>query len=552
MLSVRPVSSRSLIVASGIVGLALLVALTTDLALTLLTPAKFAFLLGGFALLIPTIVLPEPKAYWLFLLVLSIPFDITKWLSQEMFDSQALGKMYGVPMSGTIGLEIYVTDVVLLTMLLPWLARLCLRQERLYFPKIGYLYVAYLAWSLLVSLINSVSLYLTMFEFCRQLLYFTSFIYLANNVKTRRQLRSVVAAVFIGLIIGAGSVIAFFELGIGTETVAFAGLHDNPTTNARNLTVHNTNRLVGSIARDRGSDIQRSQGMFRHPAIPASLCGLTLPIVLAYLIAAQNYRDRILFFLIYASGFIALLLTFSRAGLIGFMVGTLVFFAVGGWSRLISRRVVTLVAVASLSAAALSTPLLLVYFGQRSETFFMRFNMMEAAVMGYAQHPFLGVGLNNGTASMKASKQELRDMGIPVAPLEPADSYYLAVLTEVGPLGFILFFGFFAQIVMIALRAIKEVSADMKPLLVGMVAGLASLATQSLGDGPLAGHAVGGTLWLFVALIVAIRRYSPAETRPSITGGEVAPAGAHVRSGELSATRAATPSLRLDHNHWNR
>src|ERR1700737_4054459 len=131
MLGARPAASRSLIAGFGIIGIGVLVALATDVALTLLTPAKFAFLLGGFALLIPTIVLPEPKAYWLFLLVLSIPFDITKWLSQEMFDSQALGKMYGVPMSGTIGLEIYVTDVVLLTMLLPWLARLCLRQERL-------------------------------------------------------------------------------------------------------------------------------------------------------------------------------------------------------------------------------------------------------------------------------------------------------------------------------------------------------------------------------------------------------------------------------------
>jgi O-antigen ligase len=168
----------------------------------------------------------------------------------------------------------------------------------------------------------------------------------------------------------------------------------------------------------------------------------------------------------------------------------------------------------------LSVPLLLVYFNVRSETFFMRFNMMEAAVLGYAQHPFLGVGLNNGTASMKETRQELRDMGIPVAPVESADSYYLAVLTEVGPLGFILFFGFFAQIVMIALRAVKEVSADMKPLLVGMVAGLASLATQSLGDGPLAGHAIGGTLWLFAAMIIVIRRHSPAETRLAVAGGE--------------------------------
>ena len=69
------------LVCSGFVGLVLLVALATDVALNELSLAKLAFMMGGFALLIPTIVLKEPKAYWLFLLVLSIPFDISKWLS---------------------------------------------------------------------------------------------------------------------------------------------------------------------------------------------------------------------------------------------------------------------------------------------------------------------------------------------------------------------------------------------------------------------------------------------------------------------------------------
>ncbi len=74
-MSVRPASSRLLFVGFGIVGVGVLVALATDLGLTLLTPAKFGLAVGGFALLIPTMVMEDPKAYWLFLLVLSIPFD---------------------------------------------------------------------------------------------------------------------------------------------------------------------------------------------------------------------------------------------------------------------------------------------------------------------------------------------------------------------------------------------------------------------------------------------------------------------------------------------
>ncbi len=530
-MSVRPASSRLLFVGFGIVGVGVLVALATDLGLTLLTPAKFGLAVGGFALLIPTMVMEDPKAYWLFLLVLSIPFDVSKWLSAGLVDPHTLVDEYGMPASGTVALELYLTDVVLVAMLLSWLARVSLRRERLYFPKIGYLFVFYLAWALLVSLINAQSFYLWIFELCREALYFLSFVYLINNVVTRLQFRSVVWAVFLGLIIGAGTVIIFFEQGIGTETIAFASLHDQPTaqkkSDVQNLTVNNTDSGgLGSEYRGHGSDIKRSQGMFRHPAIAASLCGLTLPIVLAYLIAARKNRDRILFLMVYAWGFTALLLTFSRAGLAGFMLGTLVFFAVGGWSGLISRRVLTLGAVTLTLAAALGMPLLLAYFGTRPEAFFMRFNMAEAALQGYAQHPILGVGLNNGTAAMREGKQVLRDMGIPMPPAESADSYYLAILIEVGPVGFVLFFGFFGKIVTIAFRATREVAIDMKPLLVGIVAGLASLATQSVSDEPLAGHAISGMLWLFAALIIAIARAIQAETRPSSVGGHARLPGA--------------------------
>lgn len=114
-------------------------------------------------------------------------------------------------------------------------------------------------------------------------------------------------------------------------------------------------------------------------------------------------------------------------------------------------------------------------------------------------------------------------MGIKMGTNEPADSYYLAILTEVGPLGSFLYFGFFANIVMTALGSMRQTAVDMRRLQVGMVAGLTALAVQSIADGPLAGHAVGGALWLFAALIVAIpRRSNPAEPRPAIASGKAA------------------------------
>jgi len=532
---VRSLISGRLGASFGIVGLAMLVAVATNVAMTVLSTAKLAFALGGFALLIPTMIVKLPQAYWLFLLVLSIPFDITKRLSSSMVD--ALSKTYGAPMSGTTGLEIYLSDIILIAMLLPWLARVCLRRTSLYFPKIGYLFVFYLAWALLVSLVNAISLYLSMFELCRQFLWFLYFVYLINNVSTPLQFRSVVLAILLGFIISAGTVVVFFERGLGTDTLAFAGLHDDapaagsarpygaqkgPTPGVGVLTLHIGEQGLGSAFHGNGSDVKRSQGMFRHPAIPAALCGMVLPVVLAYLLTSRTTRDTVLLILVFALGILALLLTFSRAGLLGFAVGMIAFVAIAGWSRLISQSTFKLAFSTLILLGTLSMPLLLAYLWSRPESFTMRFYMIDAALQGYASHPLLGVGFNNSTAAMREPRQEFTDMGIKMGTSEPADSYYLAILAEVGPLGSFLYFGFFANIVMIALGSTRQTAVDMRRLQVGMVAGLTALATQSIADGPLAGHAVGGALWLFAALIVAIRRSQPGETRPAMAGGEAA------------------------------
>src|SRR5260370_42262971 len=151
-------SARFLLATLGIVAIGVLVALATDVGLTVLTPVKLAFILGGVALLIPTMVVEDPTAYWLFLLVLSIPFDISKWLSAWLVDPQTLVDLYGQPASGTTAVELYLTDGVLIAMLLPWLSRICLRRETLYFPQIGSLFVLCIALALLGTLITADSL----------------------------------------------------------------------------------------------------------------------------------------------------------------------------------------------------------------------------------------------------------------------------------------------------------------------------------------------------------------------------------------------------------
>jgi hypothetical protein len=536
--SIGPATSpRVLFSIFGIVTLGVLLALATDVALSKLSTLRVVLILGGFALLIPTVVMKHPKAYWLFLLVLSIPFDISKWLSAWLVDPQSLVDLYGQPGSGTVAIEPYLTDVVLVVMLLPWLARVAMRRETLYFPAIGYLYVLYLIWGLLAASVNAQLFYLALFEFWRQAMYLLFFVYLINNVTTRLELRSVICAVFVGFIISAGSVVAFFQLGYGPEVSILSILKEQPAASKgvgfkpvkpghfkQALTVDAQSRDIRQQGEISESAIKRSQGIFRHPAIPASMCGLILPIVLAYLVAARRNRDRILWSMLFILGSAALVLTFSRAGAIGLGVGICAFFVLAGWSGLISRRLLAFGVVGLILALAVSIPLLALYFGARPGSFSMRFNMFQAALESYSHHPILGVGLNNSTASMQSTRHDMRDTGIPIDQLEGAGNFYLALLSEVGPVGFILFFAFFWKLVSIAMRAMRESATDLKPLLVGTVAGFVSLATQNLADHTLGGHSISAMLWLLVSLIVVVARYDTrAETQSYPASGHAAP-----------------------------
>lgn len=499
--------ARILIAGSSGVALGLLVALVTVLGMAVVRPVLLAFALGGIALLLPTFMMRDARAYWLFLLVLSIPFDISKNTTGWLVEQWTLLEEFGPPSSSVTSLDFYVTDVVLFAMLLPWLAELCVRRTTLYFPKIGYIYILYLVWAMIISLIGAPSLYLAIFEWCREALYFLSFVYLINNIVTRSQLRAVVGALLLGLVIETGTVITLFELDIGTESFLFSGIYGEHKDVPKAFNTQSSLYAEGSGE----SRTKRAVGTFGAPVLAAYYLEFILPVVLAYLIAAQRLREAILFAAVFGAGCAALYLTFSRSALVGLGAGSVVLFLVARWSGLISRKRFARGVLIFALFAAVAAPLVISSIEARSGTASRRLELIELALDAYWQQPFLpifGGGLNNSTVVIKEGTQ-LTDKGRQ-ATAQSIHSHYVVVVTEVGLVGFLLLYVFFGKIVMIALRSISVGEAEIKPLLVGIIGGLAGVAVHNLGDG-LAGHATNTILWLYAALIIVTARRPRAE-----------------------------------------
>ena len=500
--------------ASGlaIVVLGVLVALATVEALTLFRPVLLLLGVGAFVVLIVTLVVPDRKAYWAFLLALSMIFDVGKRLTTWLVEPSQVLQENGPPSSGTFSFDVYSTDFILFAMLLPWLVRLCLRRDRLYFPKFGYLFLAYLAWALIVSLIIAPLFSLSFFEWCRQVVYFLYFVCIINNLFTRAQMRAVTVALLLGLVIEAGTVIGFFEADIGTETTAFSGLYRQDDAHTEAGVTHYESES------GEGSHTKRSAGTFIHPAQAAYYLEFTMAIALACLFTASRARDRLLLGAMFASGCIAMYLTFSRSGMVGLIFGVIVFFAVARRARLISQGVFAWCALIFVTAVGLATPLLFQSLIARPQAATYRLELLSDSLETYRQRPITGSGLAAVVVDARKrvpGKDEVRYRTI--------HNHYLIVLTETGPLGFLLFFGFFWQIAKAAFRSMRAAEGEMKLLLVGTVAAFASIAIHNLGDG-FGGHTNTSLIWLYAGLIVAIARRVQAErARPVPVLGATVP-----------------------------
>jgi O-antigen ligase len=398
---------------------------------------------------------------------------------------------------------IYLTDVILIAMLLPWLAQLCRRQRNLYFPKIGYIFLLYLAWALIVSLIEAKSLYLSIFEWVREILYFIFFLYIVNNVVTRAQFRAVVLALFVGLVIESVAVISFFNLSIGTEFNFFRDLlYSGNSRGETTLTVAESGTW---------KHVARSAGTFGHPSQAAYYFEYILPIVLGCLMAARRARDRILFGTVLGIGCVALVLTFSRSGILGFLVMSALFFSLARWSRLISRQMFTCCAFVAAISASVSAPLLINYLATRPDAGSFRWKLIMPSVDAFAERPIWGAGLNNSSAVTEGSRSIVSTpTGHSNYQLSVVHNHYLIVLVEVGMVGFLLFFAFFWQTIATAFRHMRAAGTEAKLLLVGIVSALGGIAIHNFGD-PFGGHPTRSMLWLHAGLVFALCRRARAE-----------------------------------------
>lgn len=179
-----------------------------------------------------------------------------------------------------------------------------------------------------------------------------------------------------------------------------------------------------------GRTLMRAIGLFPDPHMLAFFLGLTSPLVLVMIFYEKRYR--LLLFIVYCLSFIVLLLTFSRGGYLGLVLG-LAAMSVMAWRHLAVKEKKfwgSFLVLALIVILLVGVPVL--------GRFFSSFDLAEGSNLGrlaiwqeswavFKTSPMLGVGLGNYPLAL--------DFGANYRSAVTSHNLYLDILAETGLLG---------------------------------------------------------------------------------------------------------------------
>jgi hypothetical protein len=486
-----------LILAGGIgaiVGLSLYATTATDVALLPI----------GLALLVLPLFLKDFRRYWLVVFLLSLQLPFTKNLNNGMAVVDSLQIDYTI---WNFTFDITASDLVLVVLLAIWINDSMFHGRRLRLPAITWLALGWLGMCL-VSTVGAPSPYLGYVELSRQLRFFVMFLYAVNCLDSKTDLRTFAILAVVILATQAGVTVLRFATGWMTP-LTLGNTYMELTQIEHYLAIDRT---------DEGSAV-RAMGTLASPGSTVRLCMMVIPFALFLCARNAMFRIRLPFLALTLFGLGGLVLTFTRVYYITTAVQIILAFIFMLRDRMFRRAEVLAVVLLGAGTVAAVSPELYSQFAVREDSVSVRLLQYEAAAKMILAHPFLGVGLNNGTGEKPKYSNMTRNQADPNTQFyaEPTHDLYLSMTSEIGIFGALLFLGFFASITALAWRQSRR-SADPEIRLVAnvMVVVFLSVAVNSLMD-PLFEYPVLSLLWLYAGITVNLPRIAGAPVRAGAT-----------------------------------
>lgn len=457
-------------------------------------PLVWTFLLfAGVLALIPAFLVREPELYWLSVFLLSSSVDIKKTLVDGLDVIERMGLDPVTPTSQLVP-EIRLSDLVFVILVLTWMVRLARHRATLQFPRFSLIFIAFLIWSVISSL-QAEYPYLAFVELTNQVRYFVIFLYAVNNVKAPRMVMAVGCVLLALLAIQAAATGAQYAFGVGVVPAGAFG-RSNVIDTSEHLNVV------------QGGGGRRAFGTVPSPRGTAGHLLLLLPWAPLVMMLDRRRWIRVSCLALFGIGSAALILTYSRAGLVGYIAGSLVgMLLLVRWGY-ISRRGVALCVLAVGLGAVVAGPLAISFINNRPDNVRVRMAQFRTTVDMIRDNLIVGVGPNNSAYAQRRYKRD-GTSGIAVtdpskvSDAQPIHSQHLTNLADTGLVGFALYVSFFFIVFWRAERLTRSQAALTRIAGAGLLIGGIALFVQFLAD-PMFEHSVFALLWFLCGVVWVI------------------------------------------------
>lgn len=240
----------------------------------------------------------------------------------------------------------------------------------------------------------------------------------------------------------------------------------------------------------------RVYSVFGNPNVLANFLVLLIPFSFALFLGTKKIAAKISCFALAAMLCLTLLLTFSRGGWLGLLVGLLAF------ALLKDRRMLILILIGLLAGAALLPDVFLQRFstiGSPQDTSnAYRFRVWQESIGIIEDFPLSGVGLGH-EAFMRIYPMYMLDRE--KSPFHTHNSY-LQILVETGIIGLLVFLWLLASYFKRGLKAVASCrDKELKYYMIASMSATVGILIQGLGDVIIYLPKITILFWLNIALL---------------------------------------------------
>jgi len=481
--------SKIIIIAGAIAGTLVTAWVYVNFGVKVLAPALV--ILGLFAL---TLFFRDVKTPFFYTLVILLPVFIARYLVAPPEEPEHTG-LLNLPV-------LYAYEIPLYLFLFVWLLEyLSGRRPGLYLPRVT-TPLALLFLPAALATATGLDPSYGLFELLRMAEMFLFFLVVVNYVKTDRQLKIIIVVLGIGIAFqSALAVLQFLMPHTMYDVLAKFGIYMG---------------ISHARPHDPTSPI-RACGTTGYCNSLAGFLELTVPLFIAlfYFYPMDVKYRRAVVGVLFAA-LVALLLTYSRGGLISMAFGVflLLLLAARRFPHLRRRatRITLVVAAQLVIILALFANQLLIrlqFFMKTSMEDDVRVALIRNALVMIQHHPFLGVGLNNYPEAFPLYEVT----GMKFEMLYPVHNTWLLITAEQGFIGLAFFLLFMVFILRDSRRAMQERSPFHAAVALGLTAGLAGWFCHNLVAPLYQNWLINRTTFIFViGLLAVLPRLAPDRT----------------------------------------